>query len=126
VYCVIHSRVDLTQGTDRIVLEHFPNIRRVECYVTIFPATLSEGWIPYSRLSELFFRLQQEFQPLSALRNLEKLTLTMAEPIHSTDDGVTEVIQAARKALAACPRRNKCLEVIFMGAENRTETFDYQ
>jgi len=61
---------------------------------------------------------------LSALRNLEKLTITMPDYLRSTDDRATEVIEAARKVLAASPQPNKCLEVIFMG-ENRTVIFDY-
>jgi len=41
---VIHDRVDLIQGT---VVEHFPNIRRVECCVALCNV-VSEGWTPYS------------------------------------------------------------------------------
>ena len=48
----------------------------------------------------------------------------MADYFCSTDDKLTKVIEAARKALAASPRPNKCLEVTFMN-ENRTVTFDY-
>ena len=47
----------------------------------------------------------------------------MADYLHSTDNDVIEVIEAAQKALAVSPRPYKCLEVTFTD-ENRTTTYD--
>jgi hypothetical protein len=85
---------------------------------------VSEGWALYPEAFLTILSITDEIKRLSALRNLEKLTITMPDYLRSTDDRVTEVIEAARKVLAASPRPKKCLEVTFM-EENRTVTFDY-